>query len=95
MYGYLRCQYLCGAISTVPECRTFLLDSLCTPTWNLKVHQLDEFAICTNPQGGNERSQLMSKLVQITDVHFPDLNSNSTNNLNNMKLDLNISLDQI
>ena len=33
----------------------------------------------------------MPKLVQFTDVHFPDLNSNSYDNLNNMKLDLNLS----
>ena len=30
----------------------------------------------------------MSKLVQFTDVHFPDLNPNSYDNLNNVKLDL-------
>ena len=35
----------------------------------------------------NERWQLMSKLVQLTDMHFPDLNPNSYDNLNNMKLD--------
>ena len=34
---------------------------------------------------------MMSKLVQFTDAHFPDLNSNSYDNLNNMKLDLNLS----
>ena len=33
----------------------------------------------------------MSKLVQFTDVHFPDLNPNSYDNLNNMKLDLYVS----
>ena len=33
----------------------------------------------------------MSKLVQFTDVHFPDLNPTSYDNLNNMKLDLNVS----
>ena len=34
----------------------------------------------------------MSKLVQFTDVDFPDLNPNSNDNLNNVKLDLiNIS----
>ena len=32
----------------------------------------------------------MSKLVQFTDVHFPDLNPNSYENLNIMKLDLNV-----
>ena len=31
---------------------------------------------------------MMSKLVQFTDVHFPDLNPNSYDNLNNVKLDL-------
>ena len=30
----------------------------------------------------------MSKLVQFTGVHFPDLNPTSYDNLNNMKLDL-------
>ena len=30
----------------------------------------------------------MSKLVQFTDVHFPDLKANSYDNLNNVKLDL-------
>ena len=34
----------------------------------------------------------MSKLFQFTGVHFSDLNPNSYDNLNNMKLDLNISL---
>ena len=33
----------------------------------------------------------MSKLVQFTGVHFADLNPNSCDNLNNMKLELNIS----
>ena len=33
----------------------------------------------------------MSKLVQFTDVHFPDLNWNSYDNLNNMNLYLNLS----
>ena len=55
-----------------------------TPTWDLKIHQLYEFS-------GNESWQLMSKLVQFTDVHFPDLNPTSYDNLNNMKLDLNVS----
>ena len=32
----------------------------------------------------------MSKLVQFTGVHFPDPNPNSYDNLNNMKLDLNV-----
>ena len=40
---------------------------------------------------GYERWQLISKLVQFTDVHFPDLNSNSYDDLNNMKLDWNVS----
>ena len=31
--------------------------------WNLKVHQMHEFAIWTSSQGGNEKWQLMSKLV--------------------------------
>ena len=33
----------------------------------------------------------MSKLVQFTVVYFSDLNQNSYDNLNNMKLDLNVS----
>ena len=33
----------------------------------------------------------MSKIVQFSDVHFPDLNPNPYDNLNNMKLDLNVS----
>ena len=56
-----------------------------------KVHQLHEFAICISSQGGNERWQLMSKLVQFTDVHFLDLNSDSYDNLNSMKLDLHVT----
>ena len=67
-------------------CNIFLLEKR-----NLKVHQLHEFAICTSSQGGNERWQMMSKLVQFTGVHFPDLNPNSYDDLNNMKLDLNVS----
>ena len=62
-----------------------------TPTWNLKFQQLYESVIYTSSQSGNERWQLMSKLVQFTDVHFPDLNPTSYDNLNNMKLDLNVS----
>ena len=30
----------------------------------------------------------MSKLVQFTDVHFPDLSPKSYDNLNNVKIDL-------
>ena len=33
----------------------------------------------------------MSKLVQYTGVHFSDLNPNSYDNVNNTKLDLNVS----
>ena len=33
----------------------------------------------------------MSKLVQFTDVHFPALPPTSYYNLNDMKLDLNVS----
>ena len=33
----------------------------------------------------------MSKLVQFTGVRIPDLHTNSCDNLNNMKLDLNVS----
>ena len=59
-----------------------------------KIHQLHEFATYTSSQGGNERWQLMSKLVQITGVHFPDLNPNSCDNLDNIELDLNVSIKQ-
>ena len=55
--------------------------------WNLKIHQLLEFVIYTSSQSGNQRWQLMSKLVQFTDVSFPDLNLNSYENLSKMKLD--------
>ena len=34
---------------------------------------------------------MISKLVQLTDVHFPGLTPNSYDNLNNMKLDLSVS----
>ena len=57
-----------------------------TPSWNLKVHQLHEFAIFTSSQGGNERWQLISKFVQFTRVHFPDLNPNFYGSLKNVKL---------
>ena len=33
----------------------------------------------------------MSKLVQFTDAHYPGLTRNSDDNLNNMKLDFNVS----
>ena len=33
----------------------------------------------------------MSTPIQFTGVHFPDLNPNSYDNLNNMELDLNVS----
>ena len=36
---------------------------------------------------------MMSKLVQVTGVHFTDLNVNSYNS-NNMKSDLNVSTKQ-
>ena len=39
---------------------------------------------------GNESWQVMSKFVHFTSVHFPDLNQNSCNNLNNVKSDLRI-----
>ena len=32
----------------------------------------------------------MSKLAQFTDVHFPGLTPNSYDNLNSIKLDLNV-----
>ena len=35
----------------------------------------------------------MSKLVQFTGIHFSDLNPNSYGNLDNMKLDLNVSIN--
>ena len=42
----------------------------------------------------NERWKLMSKLAQFADVLFPDLKPNSYDNLNNMKLYLNVSTPQ-
>ena len=57
----------------------------------MKVHQLHEFAIYTSSQGGKERRQLMSELAQFTSVNFLNLNPNSDENLNNMKLTLNVS----
>ena len=50
--------------------------------------------IYTSSQGGNERWQLMSKLVQFTGMRFPDLNPNSYDDLNHMKLDLKVSTKQ-
>ena len=87
-HGYLRWQNLCGSILTVYVSRP---SYLYTTTSYLKVHQLHEFAICTNSQGGNKRQQLISKFVQFTGVHFSNLNPNSYVNLNNRKLDLNVS----
>ena len=57
------------------------------------MQQLHEFVICTTYESGNERWELMLKLVQFTGVHFPDLNPNfyTYHDLNNMKLDLNVS----
>ena len=46
-------------------------------------------------QCGNEILQLMSKLVQFTGVHFPDLNPNSYDNLNNLKLKVSTKQVQI
>ena len=63
-----------------------------TVTWLFKMTKCrHEIVIYTSSQGPNERWQLMSKLVQFTGAHFPDLNSNSYDNLSNIKLDLNIS----
>ena len=42
---------------------------------------MHEFTICTSQQGGNERWQLISKVIQFTSVHFPDLNPSSYDNL--------------
>ena len=39
----------------------------------------------------DKRWQLVSNLVQFTDVHFSGLTPNSYDILNNMKLDLNVS----
>ena len=36
----------------------------------------------------------MSKLIQYTGVHFPDLNPNPCDNLNNMKLNLKVTTKQ-
>ena len=46
-------------------------------------------------QCGNEILQLMSKLVQFTGVHFPDLKPNSYDNLNNLKLKVSTKQVQI
>ena len=46
-------------------------------------------------QCGNEILQLISKLVQFTGVHFPDLNPNSYDNLNNLKLKVSTKQVQI
>ena len=46
-------------------------------------------------QCGNEILQLMSKRVQFTGVHFPDLNPNSYDNLNNLKLKVSTKQVQI
>ena len=45
---------------------------------------MHELTICTSSQGGNERWKLMSKLGQFTGVHFPELNPNTYDNLNNI-----------
>ena len=37
----------------------------------------------------------MTKLVKFTDVHFLDLNPNSYDNLNTVKLDLNVSTKSV
>ena len=50
----------------------------------MKTHQQDAFAVCTSSQGGNER-------VDVNSVHFSDLNLSFYDNLNNMKLDLDVS----
>ena len=68
----------------------FLLHSLVYTYINFKIHQKYEFVIYTSSQSGNERWQLMSKLVQFA-CAFIDLIPNSYDNLNNMKLDLNVS----
>ena len=54
-------------------------------------HQLHEFAIYTSSQDGNERWELIWKLVRFTGVHFSDLETQILGNLSNMKLDLNTS----
>ena len=61
-----------------------------TPTENLKIHQLYEFVIYTSSQSGNESWQLMSKLIQFTDAHFPDPNRFLWQ-LKQHKVDLNVS----
>ena len=71
-----------------------MLDSLGMYTHTKSVGaQLHEFVICASSEVDNERRELMLKLVQFTGMPFPDLNPNSYtfDNLNNMKLDLNIS----
>ena len=80
VHSYLKWQNLCGSIETVPVCRDF--------------HQLHEIAIYTSSQGGYWRWQSICKLAKFPGLHFPDLNPNSYDNLNKMKLDFNTSTKQ-
>ena len=56
---------------------------------------MHKFAISTSWKGGNEVWKLMSKLFKFTGEHFPDLNLNTYDHLNNKKLDLNVSQGQV
>ena len=71
---------------------TFLRDSLWMhqhEIWRSTIYM--SLAISSSSQGSNERWQLMSKLVQLTGTHFPDLSPNSCDNLYYMKWNLNVS----
>ena len=46
---------------------------------------MHEFVIYTSSEGGNERWELMLKLIQFAGVYFPNLNPNSYDDLNYMK----------
>ena len=46
----------------------------------------------TMSQGGNEKWELISKFVQFTGEHFSDITQNSYGAINNMKLDLNVTI---
>ena len=58
------------------------------------MHQLYEFPVYTSQEGGNERWQLMPKLVQFTGVHSLNVDPNFYDNLSNMKLDLKVKLSE-
>ena len=62
-------------------CRPSCLYLMCIQShWDLKVHQLYEFAICTTWLGGNvvmKDDNWFQTLGRFTGMNFPDLNPNS------------------